>query len=114
MALKPDITRSIDTLKALGNSNRMIATVLGIDRGAVNKYVKSAKSKDVTYGTKLKLAEYKNAVLINLALTTEDDKHRISALNSVDVTDSDAVDDRVTGDTSKVKLEIINELSSKG
>lgn len=112
MALSENLYRTVDTLKELGYSNRMIATVIGVHRQQVNDYV-TANGLSGTKGKKLKLADYKNAALVNLAVNAADEKHRISALNSLDMKNDDTGSVQTTTTTTTVKQEILDELQAK-
>jgi len=83
MALSKSHYRTVRTLKNLGYSNRMIATVIGVNRQQINDFVK-AENIEVTKGKKLHLATFKNCALIDLAMNTEDDKNKIAALKGVE------------------------------
>ncbi len=109
MALAESLYRTVDTLHSLGNSNRMIAVVIGVPRQQINDYIKANGVKGIK-DKPLKMAQYKNAALTNLAINAEDEKNRIAALRSIDVPKDEDDVEPIDVSVVDIKQSILDEL----
>lgn len=96
--------KTIRTLKSLGYSNRMVATVMGLGRHIINELV-TAEGLRATEGKKLKLVDYKNAALLSLSINAEDEKNRIAAIKGVE-----APQERSGGSSAAINLDVKAEI----
>jgi len=99
----------IRVLHATGFSKSAIAASVPCSRTTLNTHW--SEIIDTTEGGSVPLSKYKNARLVSIQMTTDDERVAVSSLNSLDVKDSDTEEVRTT-DTAAVVKEIADELSA--